>query len=75
MMRTVMARQAIDGGGIMDTSAKRYAAAVGLRKTLGILVAAALVAAAATGWSAKAGAPAQAAATTSSGHYKLQPLW
>ena len=73
-----MWRQANHRGGNMNASVKKYAAAVGLRKMIGIIAAAMLVAAAAIGWektTANAGASSEVASTVGGGHYKLQPLW
>jgi hypothetical protein len=58
----------------MNALAKKYAAALGFRKTVVVIVAAVFVAAAATGWEtmAKPGSSSQVAV---GGHYTLQPAW
>jgi hypothetical protein len=61
----------------MKTSVKKYAA-FGLRTSFGVIVAAALAAAAVSGWAkptTTVGGSAQAASKVGNGHYKLQPLW
>jgi hypothetical protein len=57
----------------MKTSVNRYAAAFGLRKSTGVIVAAMLAAAAVSGWAV--GGPSQVASIMGSGHYELPPLW
>jgi Na+-transporting methylmalonyl-CoA/oxaloacetate decarboxylase beta subunit len=54
----------------MSALVKKYVALLGLRNTIGIIVAALLVAAA-TGW-ANPNASSQAII---GGHYNLQPIW
>jgi hypothetical protein len=64
--------------GFMNASLKRFAVAVGVRRTIGIILVAVLVAVAANGWektNARARAASQIDSTIGSGHYKLQPLW
>jgi hypothetical protein len=62
----------------------KYAAELGLRKSIGVIVAAALTAAAVSGWvkstmfttnAANADGPSQVGSTFGNGHYELPPLW
>jgi hypothetical protein len=60
----------------MNASPKKYAAALSLRKTVVVIVAAVLVAVAAAGWEktmAKPGSSSQVG--VGGGHYTLQPAW
>jgi hypothetical protein len=59
-----------NGGGIMSALVKKYVALLGLRNTIGIIVAALLVAAA-TGWAN----PNASSHANIGGHYNLQPIW
>jgi hypothetical protein len=61
-----------NGGGIMSALVlvKKYVALLGLRNTIGIIVAALLVAAV-TGWAN----PNASSHANIGGHYNLQPIW
>jgi hypothetical protein len=59
----------------MHALAKKYAAALGLRKTIVVIVAAVFVAAAATGWETMAKPGSSPEVVVGGGHYTLQPAW